>query len=426
MKKRHDFFRSDTSVWFAVVLALTGTVLVQSAEAQVSSQVSSGTTEYFNHAEFKSKAGSLTVITFDDVKTGNGALKGKEYMGKGVRVIQRDGHPINVLRAQDNQYYHPTNFSSQPNGISSASGVDNRDWPERSDNFDFIFSNSVNAAGLWIGNLNGVTEIQFLSADQCAIAKQKVDEKHKHVIKGPSKDRWDNRIFYGITTSRRIERIRVINNANDGDGIVLDDIQFGLVPGKQPGESAPQGIRIFPPVPSQDSKAFKSAVHKSLRVVSPQNWDPIPYHMTQPFSTTINAKPGQRFFLAGDALGKIGWSLDNFLLVEIESRAGTDRLIIGNTNGSPVEYQGQRLRHIGAQSFSFSPESVDLSPYFPKDVPFRLTISALDFGGVGSLSNLFLVARDASGCLDTSAMRGATPKEAAAKSANGAADTALP
>jgi hypothetical protein len=161
-----------------------------------------------------------------------------------------------------------------------------------------------------------------------------VDEKHKNLVKGPSNVRWDNRIFYGITTSRRIERIRVINNANDGDGIVLDDIQFGLVPGQQPGESAAQGIRVFSAVAKQDSKVFKSAVHKSLRMVSPQNWDPVPYHMIQPFSTTINAKPGQRFVLAGDPGQIIANSTPvpgTFHLLEVDLTAGNyDVRVEGN------------------------------------------------------------------------------------------------
>jgi hypothetical protein len=55
MKKRQDFFTSDISGWFAGILALIGTVLVHGAEAQPSSQIGSGTAEYFNHAEFNPK-----------------------------------------------------------------------------------------------------------------------------------------------------------------------------------------------------------------------------------------------------------------------------------------------------------------------------------------------------------------------------------
>ena len=376
------------------------------------------TSEYFKHTEFKANAGSLVVITFDELGRGNGVLKGNEYAARGVTIVQRDGHPTNVLSAKDNQYYQPTNFNSQPNGISSANGVDNRDWRDRSDNFDFIFSKPINAAGLWIGNLNGVTEIQFLSPGQCVIATQKIDGNHKNLIKGPSKVPWDNRIFYGITTNQRIERIRVINNANDGDGIVLDDVQFGSGAIKPLGEAADRSIRIFTAVPTQNSSVFKSATHKSLRIVSPRGWDPVPYHMTQPFTQTITAKPGQRYFFAGDSLGKTGWRVDNFILIEIESAAGIQRFIMGNTDGSPVEYQGQRLRHIEP--------SMDLSQYFPKNVPFRLTVSALDFGGIGYVTDLFLVARDASGCPESIGTGGTTPKAADTRTAYGAADNALP
>ena len=400
MQKKQHFCCATAIVLISTLAGLSMVGSTQGADGQTSAQPRSGTTEYFNHAKFRADVSSLILISFDERDPGNGVLTGNEYAAKGLTIVQRDRLPINVFNAKDNMYYHLTNFNSQPNGISSANGVNNDDWPSRSDNFDFVFSKPVNAAGLWIGNLNGTTEIQFLSAGQCVIATQKADGNHKNIIKGGSEDPWDNRIFYGITTNQRIERIRVINPPNDGDGIVLDDIQFGLASSKQLGESADQSIRIFAAVPSQDSAVFKSATHKSLRMVAPQGWDPVPYHMTQPFTTTITAKPGQRFFLAGDALGKTGWSIDNFLLLEIESKTGIERLIIGYTNGSPVEYQGQRLKDIGTQSFSFSPEGIDLSPYFPKNVPFRLTISALDYGSVGYVTDLFLVARDASGCLE--------------------------
>lgn len=424
MKERQNLFGTYVAASIAALLTLTA-VFVNQAGAQAAGPIGSGTTEYFNHAEFKAKAGRLNLITFDDLKIGNGALKGNEYAARGLTIVQRDGHPVNVLRAPDNRYYHPTNFNSQPNGISSASGVNNADWRERSDHFDFVLAKAVNAAGLWVGNVNGKTEIQFLSADQCVIATQRIDGSHKNLIRGPSPDPWDNRIFYGITTDHGIERIRVINPAHDSDGIVLDDIQFGSPAGKR-RETRDQSIRIFAAVPTRDSAAFKSATHKALRIVSPQNWDPVPYHVTKPFTSTLTAKPGQRFFLAGDAPGKMGWSLDNFLLVEIESPDGVQRLVIGDTVGSPVEYQGQRLKHIEPQSSSFSPESIELSRYFPKNAPFRLTISALDFGGLGRLSDLFLVAREASLCPDAPGVQGATPKAAGAKSAYGAAESALP
>lgn len=390
--------RYSALLWLATVL------VAGAGDPAAYAQARPTTTEYFNQAEFKANAGSLTVITFDDRVRGNGVLTGNEYAGQGVTIIQRDGHPINVLSAKDNRYYHPANFNSQPNGISSASGVDNRDWADRSDNLDFVFSKPVHAAGLWVGNLNATTRIQFLAAGQCVIATQALDGNHKHLIRGPSKVSWDNRVFYGITTNHAIERIRVINGANDGDGIVLDDIQFGSA-AKERKAVGPDSIRIFAAVPFQDSAAFKAATHKSLRVVAPQNWDPIPYHVTKPFTTTITARPGQRFLLAGDAAGKKGWTVDNFLLVEIHSAPGTQRLVVGNTNGSPVEYEGRRLTQV-------SPDSLDLSKYLPANVPVRLTVSALDFGGRGGISDLFLIVRDELDCPPAPTIAGKTPKVA--------------
>jgi hypothetical protein len=37
---------------------------------------------------------------------------------------------------------------------------------------------------------------------------------------------FDNRLFYGIVTDQLIDRIRVLNGVGDGDGIVIDSVQF--------------------------------------------------------------------------------------------------------------------------------------------------------------------------------------------------------
>ena len=211
---------------------LLSLVQLRAEEGPASSPV-----EYFDYKSFAANAKSLTIITFDDLNRGNGVLNGKEYVSKGLRITERSGSPINVFSAKDSGYFYPTNFNSQPNGISSSSGV-NFDCPGCSDSFDFVLSTPATAAGLWIGNLNGSTEVQFLASDGSVIASEVLDENHKGVISNGAA-LWDNRVFYGVTSNQPIARIRTTNPASDGDGVVYDDIQFGSA-------NRPQSITVKP------------------------------------------------------------------------------------------------------------------------------------------------------------------------------------
>lgn len=49
------------------------------------------------------------------------------------------------------------------------------------------------------------------------------------MIKGTVGVNWDNRIFCGIISKTPIKTIRVSNPPNDGDGIVIDDVQFSTL-----------------------------------------------------------------------------------------------------------------------------------------------------------------------------------------------------
>lgn len=190
--------------------------------------VDSMTTEYFDLTQFQSNSTSIKVIDFNKLTPGNGIFKGNEYIANGLSIKQRDGIGINILNLGSNKFFSKDNFSSPPIGISSSSGPD-FDCSECSDSFDFIFSSPVTAAGLWVGNLNGKTQVEFLSSDGSVIASEVLDGNHKGIITAGS---YYNRIFYGITSAHKISRIRTTNAANDGDGVVYDDVQFGV--GQQP------------------------------------------------------------------------------------------------------------------------------------------------------------------------------------------------
>ena len=150
----------------------------------------------------------------------------------------------------------------------------------------------------------------------------------------------------------------------------------------------PASHQVFSAIPSQDSANFKENLELNLSVDTTR-WDRTPYHMTSPFEKEIVISEGQRCFLAGDAAGSKGWSVDNFLLIEISSDEGTKRFIAGVSE--PVSYKGRELKRLGGSSTNFNAGDIDLTALLPKNETVQLRISALDYGGVGHISDLFLI-----------------------------------
>lgn len=121
------------------------------------------------------------------------------------------------------------NLASGPNAISiSAATLSASASP--ADYIDFIFSAPRLSAGLFVGNIgnfsNSVfTLIAFLDVNGATIASELIDQTHAGMIFGGTAP-FDNRIFYGITSDIGIASVIVRNGPSDGDGIVIDDVQF--------------------------------------------------------------------------------------------------------------------------------------------------------------------------------------------------------
>ena len=188
----------------------------------------SATIEYFNHGTFTGSTGSLTLVDFDGLTAGNNALAGNEFVGQGLTIVQRDGLDMNVVNTSS---YASGMFNSAPNAISSSFGQTGGYDNSKTDNFDFIFSQAANEAGLWIGNIGpGITAVEFLDAGNSVIASEVIDNTHTGIIGSG----FNNRIFYGITTDQLIARIRTIEGTFDNDGIAYDDVQFNAAAVPEP------------------------------------------------------------------------------------------------------------------------------------------------------------------------------------------------
>ncbi|WP_422049410.1 Ig-like domain-containing protein [Shimia sp.] len=179
-------------------------------------------------AEFQMNIGNATTLTFDEFNAQD-TLSGTEF--DGVTIVARD---INVIDPTSlGLVTGSVNVNSAPNGISasifqtssSAIGFDNGD-----DNFEIVFDEPAEVAGLWIGNLGAShndpttpTTIQFLSASGIVLFEDTVTQASDGIIGSGA----NNRIFCGLSSDVPIARIVVLNAGGDGDGIILDDIVFG-------------------------------------------------------------------------------------------------------------------------------------------------------------------------------------------------------
>ncbi|MBS0266186.1 MAG: hypothetical protein JSS02_29925 [Planctomycetes bacterium] len=192
--------------------------------------------EFTNESAFHASTSGLTDISFDAYSGGH-FLTGHEYDSEGLTIVHRDAQPLVILdSAFGFTQFHNLNLNSHPSGVGSNGSTEN---------IDFKVTGGSYAAGLWIGNIGDIdgsnnpnffddsngTLVQFLAADGHVLAQKFLRTDTPGIIQGPLSP--NNRIFYGISYSGSlagadaIYTIRVIEGADDGDGVVFDNVQYG-------------------------------------------------------------------------------------------------------------------------------------------------------------------------------------------------------
>jgi len=98
---------------------------------------------------------------------------------------------------------------------------------------------------------------------------------------------------------------------------------------------------------------------------------------------------GGRAQLCGDATCTKGVSVDNFILFEVLDSTGAvkHRFAVGFHSGTTVN--DQEVDNVGASAFNFD-HPLDVTAQLPSDAPFTLRATALDYGGVGRVSDVYL------------------------------------
>lgn len=227
--------------------------------------------EFFDQSAFVA-AGStpVTVIDFDDRAHGNDLPLENAYASRGLTIVQRDGGPLNLISFGDNDFFPANNFNSSPNALTSSGAIGGS--ADASDNIDFVFTQPTSAAGLFIGNIGlgnmGSTRVQFLGAGGAVLADRVVTESAPGIIGSG----YDNRLFYGITSTQLIDRIRIIEPGADYDELSFDDVQFrplGALNGQLAGTDVDQGASLTYALASGEDGA---SAYGTLMLASNGGW----------------------------------------------------------------------------------------------------------------------------------------------------------
>lgn len=124
--------------------------------------------------------------------------------------------------------------------------------------------------------------------------------------------------------------------------------------------------------------------------VAVESGQPVPAVVATRTTEPIN-RHGARARLYGDEAATQGWSVDNFLLLEVADKSGriVRRVAVGFQQG--VTAGSEQIDSLGPMRFSFEPGEIDLTSVLPADEPVTVKATALDVGGVGKVSDVYLV-----------------------------------
>ncbi|MFZ5443025.1 MAG: hypothetical protein ACOZQL_23665 [Myxococcota bacterium] len=114
-------------------------------------------------------------------------------------------------------------------------------------------------------------------------------------------------------------------------------------------------------------------------------------HIVARGETPLLTADGADFTLAGDEAGKEGFAVDNCILLEVLSDDGQrlGRAAVGYMNG--LAEGKEQIDLLGRRAFKFEPGEVNLASIVPERGRFRVRATVLDTGGVGHVSDVFVL-----------------------------------
>ncbi|MBQ4335180.1 MAG: hypothetical protein IJC63_07400 [Myxococcaceae bacterium] len=151
---------------------------------------------------------------------------------------------------------------------------------------------------------------------------------------------------------------------------------------------APKAFELFQAIP--EAETSRRAEQRRDLYVNTASGEPVPYVVGRGQISDFN-RQGGRVRLFGDAAGTLGFSVDNFVLIEIARPDGVllQRVAIGFQQGASIG--SEQIDTVGPMQFQFGPGEIDLTRFIPANEPVVITATVLDTGSVGSASALYLV-----------------------------------
>lgn len=158
-----------------------------------------------------------------------------------------------------------------------------------------------------------------------------------------------------------------------------------LVQGSGSGQY--RSIKLFSAVPRQDSSKFKANRFPDVRV-NTNTWDRTPYHLNKSARFNLRVPQGGRVYLSSKTGQRASIYIDNFLLFIVNSGQGQTVFSVGQVD--PLTYKGSPVTRALPISQSPTPE---ITQYIPQGSEVSVTVYALDYGGVGGMSEVYLLFR---------------------------------
>jgi hypothetical protein len=164
-----------------------------------------------------------------------------------------------------------------------------------------------------------------------------------------------------------------------------------LVQGGGSGSSGGSGqyrsIKLFSAVPRQDSSKFKVNRFPDVQV-NTNTWDRTPYHLNKSTRFSLRVPQGGRVYLSSKSDRKTNIYIDNFLLFIVSPGQGQTVFSVGQVD--PLTYLGSPVTRVLPISQTLTPE---ITQYIPQGFEVSVTVYALDYGGVGGMSEVYLLVR---------------------------------
>lgn len=148
-----------------------------------------------------------------------------------------------------------------------------------------------------------------------------------------------------------------------------------------------KSVQLLSNTPERETLSIKATADQ---LEADTDQERLPHVVATGESPLISAE-GADVLLAGDAAGTMGFEVDNAILLDVISADGKriGRAAVGYLNG--LSEGKEQIDLLSRRAFRFEANEVNLSTIVPETGSFRVRATVLDIGGVGKVSDVFLI-----------------------------------